>query len=307
MEHISLPPPPPSPSIMGPASLASDLPNFGTFVEPTVGEHPVSSLVKAGLTGREIEDISTRPAKANAPKVSWGSVVLAEADNFGYESMSKLAGGNYLVAAAYDNLSSNYEIHRYPKTEAEYRERAYASTEPIQKLLASMRLSAAENRYSARDLEKINRIMGGYTGSDHLNTRAFDMDEGSSDNRLVYSRDMAHLLNLAQVSYEKEQDQPSSYHLAAEDKARAQRNYLRETTSDNAINGGYLQFKDAPSKELIEARVTVKLAEKELFRSRNETGPRIDLFSRREKRLIELESKLSYAKHSLELMENWKD
>lgn len=292
--------------LAGLSPIAAALPNFDNFIEPTVGGHAMSSLVKAGLTGREIEDIATRPSKANLPKVSWGSVALAEADNAGYENIAKLAGGKYLVGAAYDNLVSNYDLDNHAKTEAESRIRAHANTVPIQKLLSAMKHSAAANAYSKSDIGKIDHLLEGYSSPDYINARAFDIDEDSKDRKLVYSRDMVRILNLAKVSYLAEQEEPSSYHELAEDKARSQRNYLRETTSANASGGGYPKFKDAPSERLIEARVSVKLVEKELAREAKQPGSRLDLFARKQKKADELNNKLAHAREGLELLENRK-
>lgn len=149
----------------------------------------------------------SRPAAADLPNVSWGRLAIEEADNIGYENIAKFSGGKYLVSAAYDNLVENYDLNGMPKNDEESRSKAVNSSLPLQKLLVSMKHSAAESNYSQADVERIDSVLSDYNGTDYLNNRAYTLD--STDGRVVYTKDMVRILDLAKVSYQEESAHPS--------------------------------------------------------------------------------------------------
>lgn len=270
-----------------------------------VGSYSAIELIKKGLTAGEIEDITTRPAIADLPKTSWGKLALEEADQHGYSQIARLSGGKYLVAAAYDNLVENHDLNKYVKDDEAAKAAAYDKTVPIQKLLVSMKASAVENNYSREDIERIDRVLAGHTQADHLNTRAFNIDSSSGSDRIVYSNDMVRLLDLAKVAYKEESAEPSEGTKRLIAKSDAQKLYMKNSTMAFAGMGGFMVFKAKPSRDLIDARIKVKLTEEEFYKevSRKST---FDLFSRKEKKVADLNAKLAHFRQTLNILENRK-
>jgi hypothetical protein len=271
----------------------------------TVGSYSAMDLIKQGITAGEIQDATTRPAAADLPKTSWGKLALEEADMIGYSQIARLSGGKYLVAASYDNLVENHDLNKYPSTDQAAKAAAYDKTVPIQKLLASMKASAVENNYSQEDVERINRVMAGYTDPNHLNTRAFHIDSSSGSDRVVYSNDMVRILNLAKVAYAEEAAEPSEGTKRLISKAEAQKLYMRNSTTASGSNGGFMVFKTKPSKDLIDARIKVKLAQEQIY-AESRRKATFDLFSRKEKKVEQLSAQLAHYRKSLEILENRK-
>jgi hypothetical protein len=292
------------------STLNSSLPTVPGVLSPVnaadaVGSYSAMELIKKGLTVGEIEDVTTRPAKADLPKTSWGKLALDEADQLGYSQIARLSGGKYLVAASYDNLVENHGLNDYVKDDEAAKAAAYDKTVPIQKLLASMKASAVENNYSKEDIERIDRVMAGYSAPDHLNTRAFHIDSSSGTDRVVYSNDMVRLLDLAKVAYKEEAAEPSEGTKRLISKAEAQKSYMKNSTSAFGRMGGFMVFKAKPSKDLIDARIKVKLTEEEYY-TESKRKSTFDLFSRKEKKIEQLATQLSHYKKSLEILENRK-
>lgn len=271
----------------------------------SVGSYSAMNLIKKGISASEIQDITTRPALADLPKVSWGKLALDEADRIGYNEISRLSGGKYLVAASYDNLVENHNLNSYVKDNIEARNAAYDKTVPIQKLLASMKASAVENNYFKEDVDRIDRVMAGYTEPHHLNSRAFNLDSSSSEDRIVYSNDMVRLLDLAKVSYTAEKESPSEGTKRLISKADSQKLYMRYSATTATNSGGFIAFKSKPSRELIDARVKIKLTQEELYRESSKKAT-FDLFSRKDKKVEQLSAILAHQKQSLEILENRK-
>lgn len=270
-----------------------------------VGSYSGMDLIKQGLTVGEIQDVTTRPATADLPKVSWGKLALDEADNIGYKDISRLSGGKYLVAASYDNLVENHGLNTYVKDDAAAKDAAYDKTVPIQKLLTSMRASAVENNYSQEDIARIDRVSAGYTEPHHLNNRAFVIDSSAGADRIVYSNDMVRLLDLAKVAYTEEAAEPSEGTKRLIAKSDAQKLYMKNSSTGTANGGGFILFKSKPSRELIDARVKVKLLQEELYRESGRKAT-FDLFGRKEKKVEQLSANLSYSRNSLQILENRK-
>jgi hypothetical protein len=277
----------------------------GDISNDAIGSYSKFELIKNGFTVDEVTDIETRPAIADLPKTSWGKLALEEADRSGYETISKLSGGKYMVAAAYDNLVENHKLHEFTKNADEAKAKAYDSTVPIQKLLMSMKSSSAENNYSQEDIARIDRIMAGYTEPSHINTRAFTIDSSGGDERIVYTNDMVRILDLAKVSYKEEKESPSQGTLRLMEKAESQRRYMKHSTSGAAVNGGYIKFDKKPSRELVDARIKVKLLEKEYY-TETQKSTRFDILGRQEKKVADLGSKLAQFRQTLNIMENRK-
>ncbi len=270
-----------------------------------IGSYSKFNLIKSGLSVDEITDIETRPAVADLPKTSWGKLALDEADALGYERISKLSGGKYMVAAAYDNLVENHKLHDFAPDAEAAKVKAHDSTVPLQKLLMSMKASAAENNYSQEDVARIDKVLAGYTEARHINTRAFTIDSSGGDDRIVYTNDMVRLLDLAKVSYKEEQASPSQGTVRLIEKAEAQRRYMKNSTSGSAGGGGFIKFDKKPSRELIDARIKVKLLEKEYY-SETQKKARFDILGRQDKKLSDLSSKIAHFKQSLNTLENRK-
>lgn len=270
-----------------------------------IGSYSKFSLIKEGFTVEEIHDIETRPALADLPKTSWGKLALEEADRNGYDTISKLSGGRYLVAAGYDNLVENHRLEEFVKDQADAKKRAYESTLPIQKMLLAMKSSAVENNYSSEDVARIDRVMAGYTQPDHINTRAFTLDGDGANERIVYTHDMVRLLDLAKVAYKEEKANPSDGAQRLINKAEAQKRYMRSVTTTNASAGGFIKFDIKPSKDLIDARIKVKLLQEEYF-NESRKSERFDLFGRQAKKTAIIKQKLEHFRKNLDILENRK-
>lgn len=295
-------PPPAPPAVVAGVPLPS---GYTPINVGEVGSFSKVFLVHEGFTADEIIDIETRPAKADLPKVSWGKLALDEAEQIGYSKISRLSGGQYLVAAGYDNLVENHRLHDYISNPEEAKQRAYNSTAPIQKLLLAMKASAEENNYSQQDVERIDRVLAGYTEAHHINARAFTIDSSGGDERIVYTNDMVRLLDLAKVSYKEEQEDPSDYTKRFTAKADAQKRYMKSVTSQNGLSGGFIQFQSKPSKELIDTRINVKLLEKD-FLKESQKKTTFDLFGRQEKKVESIKMRLDHLRKTLEILENRK-
>ena len=272
--------PPPPGSRLSPLSTPSN---------DTIAGYSVIELAKAGLTADEMYSIQNKPAEVDLPKISWGSLVMEEAEKFGYDRTAKSVGGNHFVAAGYDNLSSNFDLDKPVKDQEEMKKRASNQAKPIQQLLAAMKYSADENNYTQEDRDRIDMLMAGYSGPYRLNSRVFHTEELNGETRLVYSKDAVRILNVAAATYKAESANPSVRTQEAQDRASSKQNYMSGNLAIGNMSG-IVSFDKKPSIQLQRVRVEEALAKKALYAEQSKKKT-FDLFGRGEKKVAEMQQR----------------
>lgn len=274
--------PPPAPTLGYDDSRVDDIAGYS-----------IAELAKQGLTANEIYTIQNKPAEADLPKISWGSIVMEDAETFGYQKTAKTVGGSHFVAAGYDNLVKNFGLNSFAKSQEEMKKKAWNQAKPIQQLLAAMKYSAEENNYSQEDVDRIDRLMAGYSGPDRINTRVFQIENLNGEERLVYSKDAARIFDVAAAAYKAETANPSPRTEEAQAKAAANNNYMSGNLNLGNVSG-VVAFSKKPSVQLQRARVEEALARKVLQSEYNKKRT-FDLFGRGDKKIAELEQRVAIA------------
>ena len=279
------------PQISTPASM--NLPSSPQSASsPTLGGYSMIELAKMGFTADEMYTIQNKPAEADLPQISWGSLVMEDAEKFGYSATAKTVGGSHFVAAGYDKLVKIHDLEKFPKTQEEMRRRASRQAFALQQLCAAMKYSADEQGYSQEDRDRIDRVMAGYSGPDRINSRAFTLDNSTGEERLVYSRDAARVLDVAKVSYIAETSNPSERTSKAMAQANAKKEYMASNSSQVSQNGGYVNYDCTPSEALVKARVEESLKRKELQKEYDKKRT-FDILGRGEQKIQKLEQTLA--------------
>jgi hypothetical protein len=256
-----------------------------------IAGYSIMELAKQGLTANELYTIENKPAEADLPKISWGSLVMEDAETFGYDKTSRAIGGEHFVAAGYDNLTKNFDLEKPAKDQEEMKKRVRSQAKPIQQLLAAMKYSSDENNYSKEDRDRIDRLMAGYDGPDRVNTRVFETEELNGETRLVYSNDAVRILNVAAATYKAESANPSNRTQEAQAKAAAKQNYMSGNLNLGNISG-MVVFDKKPSVQLQRARIEEALAKKALNAEQSKKRT-FDILGRGDKKIAELQQRAS--------------